>query len=59
MDKAPREDIMSLLMAFEKKDGSSGYPVMPGQDLDADEMDGNGGEGYHTYMSYFYQTPAC
>lgn len=50
---------MSLLMAFEKKDGSSGYPVMPGQDLDADEMDGNGGEGYHTYMSYFYQTPAC
>lgn len=36
---------MSILMAFEKKDGSSGYPVIPGQDLDSDVMDANGTEG--------------
>lgn len=38
---------MSLLMAFEKKDGSgSGYPVMPVmQDFEAmDVADGNSGE---------------
>ncbi|ODM94353.1 General transcription factor IIE subunit 1 [Orchesella cincta] len=40
VDRVPREDIMSLLMTFEKKDGSSGYPVIPGQDLDGGgEMD--------------------
>jgi len=35
----PREDIMSVLMAYEKKGGTLGKPIIPGNESDSEDDD--------------------